>query len=193
MRLVNVRIRGFQSYTSEQTVRLLPDLTVLAGQNNVGKTALLRSVRQVVDPKPGAAANFMVEYEWETSANAIRAAFTHEGQQLLTDHLPHVDSRIRARFETQLPALEPIDVDSGVDPRINGHALTAAEIVGTDLVARPGSHPQGIRQWWTGPGFGNEHGPVYGIRYFWQFIQRLFASSIYIQPRRTGAEPSSSL
>src|ERR1700688_2772156 len=112
MRLANLRVRGFQSYVTEQNVKLDHELTVLAGQNNVGKTALLRSIRQIADPKPGAAADFMVEYEWEMSPNVIRAAFVREGREVLSDHLPNQDTRIRARFESQLPTLPATDVDS---------------------------------------------------------------------------------
>src|SRR5258708_27375681 len=100
MRLANIRVRGFQSYLVEQAVKLNSDLTVLAGQNNVGKTALLRSIRQIADPKPGAGPDFMVEYEWEMAPQEIRSAMVHQGQQLLADHLPNADARIRASFQT---------------------------------------------------------------------------------------------
>jgi ABC-type transport system involved in cytochrome c biogenesis ATPase subunit len=189
MRLANVRVRGFQSYLSEQNVKLDPELTILAGQNNVGKTALLRSIRQIADPKPGAAPNFMVEYEWEISADDIGAAFVYQGQKVLSDHLPHEGTRIRARFETELPALPGLDIDSGVDARTGPHALIEAEIMGTDLIARPRRHSNGIRLWWAGPGFGNETETVVGISHLWTLVQRLFSGSIYIQPRRTGAQP----
>jgi hypothetical protein len=30
---------------------------------------------------------------------------------------------------------------------------------------------------------------MWGISYLWGLVQRLFSSSVYIQPRRTGAQP----
>ena len=189
MRLTNLRVRGFQSYVAEQSVRLDRRLTVLAGQNNVGKTALLRSVRQVVDPKPGVREDFLVEYEWLLDAAEIKASLVHEGEPLLHDHLPKGETHVRARFETAFPGgLGTVDFDAGVDPRIGSCAVTNLEIVGTDLSAHPRIYSNSVRFWWDG-NFSNQPEPVWAIRNLFALLAQLVATNVYIQPRRTGAQP----
>jgi predicted ATPase len=68
MRLTHVRVNGFQSYWAPTTVALEPDLTLLAGRNNVGKSALLRALSLPVVMQPGTRDDFELELRWRGSA-----------------------------------------------------------------------------------------------------------------------------
>src|SRR5690349_6514009 len=46
-------VQGFQSYWECQRVELDKHLTLLAGRNDVGKSALLRAMRVFVEPQEG--------------------------------------------------------------------------------------------------------------------------------------------
>jgi energy-coupling factor transporter ATP-binding protein EcfA2 len=46
-------VQGFQSYWERQRVELDERITLLAGRNDVGKSALLRAMRVFVEPQEG--------------------------------------------------------------------------------------------------------------------------------------------
>src|SRR2546426_2309492 len=74
MRLLRTDIQGFQSYRQQRSIRFDRHLTILAGRNNVGKTALLRALRLFLEGKPGIAPNFRMDCELELEASEIRQA-----------------------------------------------------------------------------------------------------------------------
>ena len=67
-----VSIRDFQSYRGEQAFSFDPTLTLLAGRNDVGKSALMRAIRIRQEPQEGAGLNFMLRCTWEFSADELR-------------------------------------------------------------------------------------------------------------------------
>jgi predicted ATPase len=71
MRLQRIALQGFQSYGEEQTVDIDQHLTLLAGRNNVGKSALLRALQIPVERQEGVATAFSITYTWSVSAEDI--------------------------------------------------------------------------------------------------------------------------
>lgn len=77
MRLKQVALQGFQSYTEEQTVEIDEHVTLLAGRNNVGKSALLRALQIPVERQEGAANDFALTYTWLLLADDIHSLFAN--------------------------------------------------------------------------------------------------------------------
>jgi energy-coupling factor transporter ATP-binding protein EcfA2 len=77
MRLQQVALQGFQSYTEEQTIEIDEHVTLLAGRNNVGKSALLRALQIPVESQEGAANDFALTYTWLLHADDIRSLFAN--------------------------------------------------------------------------------------------------------------------
>jgi hypothetical protein len=71
MRLRRIALKGFQSYSEEQTVDIDQHLTLLAGRNNVGKSALLRALQIPVERQEGVASDFSITYTWSVSTEDI--------------------------------------------------------------------------------------------------------------------------
>lgn len=75
MHLVAFGISGFQSYRYPQTLEFHPNLTFLAGRNDVGKSATLRALRLFVEPQEGVRRDFVLSYTWKlTAAELLRLA-----------------------------------------------------------------------------------------------------------------------
>ena len=72
MRLTRFSVRGFQSYKTLQTLRLEDDVTLLAGRNNVGKSALLRAIRLPTSPEAGAAPDLLLRYSWTVEPDDVK-------------------------------------------------------------------------------------------------------------------------
>lgn len=68
VRLESITLKGFQSYRDEVTVPFDPRLTLLAGRNNVGKSALLRALRLPLDRSSGCHDDFALTYRWRIPA-----------------------------------------------------------------------------------------------------------------------------
>jgi energy-coupling factor transporter ATP-binding protein EcfA2 len=69
--LLRLEVSGFQSYREPRTLRLEPDLTLLAGRNDVGKSALLRALRLYIQVEYGAARDARVTYVWSVPASEL--------------------------------------------------------------------------------------------------------------------------
>jgi predicted ATPase len=69
--LISFTVGGFQSYREPQTVTIDPDLTLVAGRNNVGKSALLRALRVFVEPQEGWREDFDVSYTWSLTSEEL--------------------------------------------------------------------------------------------------------------------------
>jgi hypothetical protein len=68
MRLWQLALQGFQSYAEEQVIDIDEHVTLLAGRNNVGKSALLRALQAPFARQEGATARFRLTYTWEVSS-----------------------------------------------------------------------------------------------------------------------------
>ena len=64
VRLTAVTLQGFQAYGERVEVDVDPHLTVIAGRNNVGKSALLRALRLGVEPAEGLQPDFSLGLTW---------------------------------------------------------------------------------------------------------------------------------
>lgn len=82
MRLSRVSVGGFQSYRAQQTVELDDHLTLVAGRNNVGKSALLRALTSVEATAAGIHDDFSVEYAWSLGLEQLDAALSTGDERL---------------------------------------------------------------------------------------------------------------
>jgi predicted ATP-dependent endonuclease of OLD family len=71
MPLESFSLRGFQSYSNMQTVPLDPNLTLITGRNNVGKSSLLRAMRIFEDQQEGAYDDFRISYRWTVDSERL--------------------------------------------------------------------------------------------------------------------------
>jgi hypothetical protein len=71
MRLQRIALKAFRSYAEEQTVEIDRHLTLLAGRNNVGKSALLRAFQIPVERQEGVGTDFSITYTWSVSAEDV--------------------------------------------------------------------------------------------------------------------------
>jgi predicted ATPase len=71
MRLQQITLQGFQSYSEQQTVEIDQHLTLLAGRNNAGKSALLRAMQTFVEGQQGVHPDFAITYTWSLTAEDI--------------------------------------------------------------------------------------------------------------------------
>jgi len=64
MALLSLTIQGFQSYRDPQTIEFDSHLTLVAGRNDVGKTALLRVLRIFTQSQEGPHEDFELTHQW---------------------------------------------------------------------------------------------------------------------------------
>ena len=80
MRLVEASLAGFQSYGDSQRLVLEPDVTLLAGRNNVGKSAFLRALQIFREQQEGVHPEFELLMRWQVERMELLralAAVTH--------------------------------------------------------------------------------------------------------------------
>lgn len=87
---MEVAVADFQSYREEQRIPLERHLTLLAGRNNVGKSALLRALSAFIEPQEGAGPGF-----------ALTITLVVDGQSLAAPHRmePSLAGLVRAYAE----------------------------------------------------------------------------------------------
>ena len=73
MKLRKFSISQFQSFDAAQTTTFHEHLTLLAGRNNVGKSALLRALQIPVTPQDGGRAGSTLSYCWSIDADTVSA------------------------------------------------------------------------------------------------------------------------
>jgi hypothetical protein len=67
-------VTGFRSIRQPQELLVEPDLTVLAGRNNVGKTALLQALTLPTTDRPGWNERFQLKMRWAVAGDDLRTA-----------------------------------------------------------------------------------------------------------------------
>jgi hypothetical protein len=200
MHLTSFKISDFRSYRTIQELRLGRHITILAGRNNVGKTALLRALRLPVDRQSGTGLGFRAEYMWELTHQELAAA------------LPDLDSALIAVGISQPPMRHTLTVTladlmgsgagisfQGPTPWVGnaGMALVSSGIADTALRLQLSDIPSGqtgagrsrhVQLWWDGlDAPQDEH--WHRLAQSWvTFISDYVANSYYLMPRRIGAQ-----
>lgn len=137
MRLVDFAVGDFQSYHELQELTLDPQLTLIAGRNNTGKSALLRALRIFTEPQEGCRDSFQVTFSWSVEADELRP------------HLP--DANIGSAREHTLSATYALVNAAGPDGRTAADQLYTKEIVLRELDWRLKGTAGQQSAWETGP------------------------------------------
>jgi energy-coupling factor transporter ATP-binding protein EcfA2 len=164
VRLSAVTIQGFQSYRNPCTVELDPHLTLLAGQNNVGKSAFLRAMQVFVGRQEGATNEFRLRFQWITSVAEL------ESLGLPEDALG-ADDGSSLLLVTEHESLSPgfVGSDGGPQP-----LLTRIELSGISAATRLGN------DWaWNDPDSAPFH-----VQYLTQIAPATGPAVKFIAPRR---------
>lgn len=196
MRLKLFEVGGFQSFEAKQQLRLEDDVTLLAGRNNVGKTAIFRAMRLPTYAEEGALADLALRFTWSTTAA--------ECAELMTLHVPvqfragiaafseritdSVDVRIGARTDAmnyaavRLPSPISREIGSGLE-------LREIEVAnGLKLILRrrleEGSSSGNAYLWWAdGRDYGDAEAAL--TQALITVIRQSIAMNYYIAPRRS--------
>src|SRR5919201_4351279 len=145
MRLNRLTLRGFQSYETEQVINFDPNITLLAGRNNVGKTALLRSIRHLVEGQPGAGAQRRFAFSWSIEAADFLQTARVGDFAVFEASLNHIARRNRceliAELEAPLPPSQYRTLQNGlhayVQAQVSDCQITKLLIPETELVLTP--------------------------------------------------------
>lgn len=101
-KLLSYALAGFESYEAEQRVTIHPEITFLAGRNNVGKSAMLRALYAFAKPDPDIRAhpNFRVTYRWSVRSDDLAARLGQHQESVARLLSPHPECTLRATFTT---------------------------------------------------------------------------------------------
>jgi predicted ATPase len=200
MRLTQFSVRGFHSYDTEQSVRFEPDLTILAGRNNVGKTSLLRALRLPQESTPGAAPDKALSYTWQLSADEIRAAVNLDAIESFRSIVSEIEERQGCELHLLLHTpLRPDDSfplakdTGGGGPRTIGEfKIDRLELVGTDIrlgvFGREETNPHAPTLWWESEQIRGQPSistSLTQIGALHTLATNLIRAPYYIRPRRT--------
>lgn len=103
-KLLSYALAGFESYESEQRVTIHPEITFLAGRNNVGKSAMLRALYAFAkqDPDVRARESFRVTYRWSVRSDELAARLGQNQARVGRLLSSYPECTLRATF-TALP------------------------------------------------------------------------------------------
>ncbi len=197
-RLLAVTVTGFRSIREPQHLVVEPDLTVLAGRNNVGKTALLHALTLPTTERPGWNDNFQLTMRWAVAGDELRSAL-----EVSSWSVGEVTSRFlnaeELELECQIEGLRDPEALPNATEEVLGDSVllvggkpalqvSAARInSGTVALARKHSRVRGPGRgtftWEAGTSpvlleFAQVPGLVFDL------CQRLLTSVLYIGPRR---------
>ena len=201
MWLKRVSLRGFRSYTTLQTIDFESDVTILAGRNNVGKSALLTALRAPA-AFPVSTPDFTFDFTWHAQRGELEERLRRQstGSEVATGLLG-----VATEFEV-VASLRPT-VDASpltalgfpsqylVQGMLGQIQLTEAGISGTSLKVQPfrdaARSPATCWLWWTeGPLNGAQgdaaNQAAHSLIGLWELIAQSL-SLYYIQPRMPGA------
>lgn len=99
-RLLSYAVAGFESYGSEQRVTIHPEITFLAGRNNVGKSAMLRALHAFAkqDPDVRGREGFRVTYRWSVPSTELAARLGQHHERVARLLAPCPECTLRATF-----------------------------------------------------------------------------------------------
>lgn len=193
-RLTSLSLANFRSIGEAQELRIERDLTILAGRNNVGKTAFLHAMTLPTDQKPGVHAGFRMLLKWLVPGDQVRSA-------LRTDEwsIPDITDRLQSKpaFEftltiEQAQAADQLPMGQQIvpgDSQMNAFQLSELSIDGDLFKFSRKRNPNqnvGTFTWadGTAPGlFAVPALPSAAFQLCWTLLNSIF----YVGPRRTGA------
>jgi AAA ATPase domain len=194
MRLTRFSITGFRSYQTSQVLDIDSNITILAGRNNVGKTAILRALRLPVETVPGVLNGFQAKYVWTASREdwcevfeTLQTALHASG---VSENLGQLDLEVTYRSADGLGSLSIAPSDAGFQPVWQwqgGIGPVDMRFTNTPLHARAYANGSAVALWWDRiPNLSQEdHGLLLGG--IGSFSSGNLYQSYYIQPRRIGA------
>jgi predicted ATPase len=202
MRLKRVSLRGFRSYTTQQTIDFEPDVTILAGRNNVGKSALLAVLRN-----PGVIPPTDLGYEslaWIISREELAERLTrgHNSDVVLRHLDDGVDFFIETTFRpSHLLAAELQNLPNerhfpgaGPDGAVGSLRLTELTIPTTSLTLRQyrDNTRGGSRLWWANAPLNTAQGDdervaALALGELWNLVSVSLSGAYYIHPRMPGS------
>lgn len=199
--LSTLAVSAYRSYDTEQTVQLDRSVTLIAGRNNVGKTAFLSALLEPADPtsKPGDRPTCTVRYTWNLSpeeavaaleiSGAARAAIARDGEpgryEISALTRPDVTVSSSVYFNPQIPVEVP-------DGRFKFADLTLRVLGDSgqrELTLRPVTYDGSRQLWWADPVV-----PAFNQAFqrlgetLRNFVQSRLRAQFYISPRRTSRE-----
>lgn len=192
MFLIRFKVNDFQSYRTPQELRLDRNMTVLAGRNNVGKSALLRAMRLPVEGSPGVVANTRLDFHWEAELGELAATLPEFGTILsqVAGGQPKPRYELWATLAQESPNGPVHQVNGTPSPWIGGFMILECGIVDTplhmELLRVPsGTSPNPIHAfWWSGiQAQRNELWTPFTLAWG-ALINTLLSNSFYIHPRR---------
>jgi hypothetical protein len=197
MRLSKISLAGFRSFRNPEEIKFDPHLTILAGRNNVGKTASLLGLRLPMEVRPGVREDFQLEYTWAVTRDDLIRSIQFAAEPGL---FSTVSSQIETKENHELRVLLKLPTDAGRLPDVEGSGGTngaigsfqvhEVEVVATSLKAIYGRirgfSPPSPTMWWApGTGIGGGNARVVELM---QVVGRALQQFFYLQPRRIGSE-----
>jgi ABC-type transport system involved in cytochrome c biogenesis ATPase subunit len=173
-RLASITVTGFQSYWHPETVEFDPELTLIAGRNDVGKSALLRALRVLAVESEGVRADFEITYRWIVPTSRLVLVgpdvAAHEHPSWLERHEEHT---LAVTFR-----LRNAPGDRGqIQPGQVGH--TAVEFVELGFRAES-ANPEEQAGWSGGP----FNGTATLVGEFASLVRSACSEIAYLGPRR---------
>jgi predicted ATPase len=173
MQLSFVELGGFQSYGSAQRVDVEPDVTLLAGRNNVGKSALMRALQVFREPQEGARDDFQLRYGFTVSCDELEALVRQAGVET-----PAVGAWIRGGGVQQ--PLEATFISTEGNGTIRPKALWLERLALPALETEYAASPGRKGGWSSGP---LANGSVVSGE-MTDLVRRAVSRVVYIGPRR---------
>lgn len=204
MRLKRISLRGFRSYTTQQTVDFEPDVTILAGRNNVGKSALLTVLRNPGVVPPTDHGNYSLTWgaTLEDLTEQRKRGYNTDSvaKQLggLTDFVVETTFRPSHLVDAEMPNLpeERHFPSAGQNGAFGSFRLTELTIPTTGLALHQYRDKTrgGARLWWTARPLSEAQGDAETLATsaldgLWNLMLEALSGGYYIHPRMPGSAP----
>lgn len=169
--LASFSVQDFQSYRDTQTLTIDPRLTLIAGRNNVGKSALLRALRIFIEGQEGAGEAFEVTFRWHVLLAEL-VSFVSPGPA----ELDPLVAWLREREEHTLVAT--FVINGGV-PNVAPGNLHLQQIELAELEGFASGPPGTALGWRSGP----LNGSAAGVDVVQHLVEKLVREVAFIGPR----------
>src|SRR5579884_4013801 len=198
MRLSYLKLKGFRSYESEQHINFDQDVTLLAGKNNAGKTALLRSLRQLIDPQEGSLNDRSLEIVWRLSLADVKKYIDLDIPQLIPSseviqNQGYVNLKVIAVTQGSIGAFpEGISFPDTPAYSLGNFDITSIELANTGMRIVPTLNLRngGRMFWWDRAPLSHDTSTATTVAPLYNLFRQLLESFYYFLPRRaTGPVP----